>query len=311
MNPGGGSPRPVTAVRPRLKRVEALVNPAAGGVGPGAAEAMARLLAELGLDATVRAALPDELDSALRAAVDAAPDLLIILAGDGTARMAASLCGAAGPLIAPLAGGTMNMLPHALYGPKDWKTALRETVMGGVVTPVSGGQVDGRRFHVAAILGAPALWAEAREAARLGRFKVALHKAHDAWRRAFASRLHFSLDDGPRQRAHALTLMCPLVSRAMTNDEGALEADVLDPKGAAEAFRLGFRTLMSEVAGDWRNDPAVNVGRLLDGEAWARAHIPAIIDGEPVRLAKHVEINFVPLAFRALAPPRRVPAGRR
>ena len=305
MSPGGVTSHPVpTNAAPVLRRVEAVVNPAAGGVGPGAADAMAKLLSELGLDATVRAALPENLQSALQSALDTAPDLLIVLAGDGTARIAASLCGAAGPLIAPLAGGTMNMLPHALYGPKDWKTALRETVTEGVITPVSGGEIEGRRFHVAALLGAPALWAEAREAARQGRFDVALRKGQNAWRRAFASRLHFSLDAGEHRRSHALTLMCPLVSRAMANDEGALEVDVLDPKSAAEAFRLGFRTLMSEVVGDWRDDPAVNVGRCLAGEAWARAHIPAIIDGEPVRLHKRIEIRFIPVAFRALAPPR-------
>src|SRR5665213_277044 len=192
MSPAGVAPRPTTtAVSPLLRRVEAVVNPAAGGVGPGAAEAMAGLLSELGLDARVRAALPEDLQSALQAALDTAPDLLIVLAGDGTARIAASLCGAAGPLIAPLAGGTMNMLPHALYGPKDWKAALRETVTDGVITPVSGGEIEGRRFHVAALLGAPALWAEAREAARRGRFDLALRKGQNAWRRAFASQLHF------------------------------------------------------------------------------------------------------------------------
>jgi len=303
MTPGGTSARPAqAAVSAQLRHVEAIVNPAAGSVGPGAADAMTQLLAELGVPAVVRAAYPGDLRDALQRAVDAAPDLLIILAGDGTARMGASLCGAAGPLIAPLPGG--------LYGLKDWKTALRETVLEGVVTPVSGGEVDGRRFHVAAILGAPALWAEAREAVRTGRFKLAIHKAQNAWRRAFAGRLRFALDDSPTERAHALTLMCPLVSRAMANDELALEVDVLDPKTAAEAFRLGFRTLMSDVMGDWRNDPAVNVARCRQGEAWARGHIPAILDGEPVRLHKRVDISFIPLAFRALAPRRPAPAGR-
>ena len=156
MSPGGVASHPVpTNAAPVLRRVEAVVNPAAGGVGPGAADAMAKLLSELGLDATVRAALPENLQSALQSALDTAPDLLIVLAGDGTARIAASLCGAAGPLIAPLAGGTMNMLPHALYGPKDWKTALRETVTEGVITPVSGGEIEGRRFHVAARRSGP------------------------------------------------------------------------------------------------------------------------------------------------------------
>ena len=34
--------------------------------------------------------------------------------------------------------------------------------------PVAGGEVDGRPFYVAAILGSPALWGPAREAIREG-----------------------------------------------------------------------------------------------------------------------------------------------
>jgi diacylglycerol kinase family enzyme len=196
----------------------------------------------------------------------------------------------------------MNMLPHALYGRADWREALRQTLTHGAATAVSGGEVDDRRFYVAAILGAPALWAEAREAMRHHQLALAVRKARNAWRRAFSSDLKFSLDGAAPRKAKALTLMCPLVSRAMAMDERALEADVLNPRGAAEAFRLGFHALLSEIAGDWRADPAVDVTRCQRGEAFASGHMPAILDGEPARLHKHVEIRFVPLAFRALAP---------
>jgi hypothetical protein len=36
-----------------------------------------------------------------------------------------------GPLVAPLPGGTMNMLPRALYGTADWKVALRRALEEG------------------------------------------------------------------------------------------------------------------------------------------------------------------------------------
>ena len=39
-------------------------------------------------------------------ALAASPDLLLVLAGDGTARLAAERCGPEGPLLAPLPGGT-------------------------------------------------------------------------------------------------------------------------------------------------------------------------------------------------------------
>ena len=291
----------LTPPKVSLRRVEVVVNPLAGGVGPAAAAEVERILADFEFRSTVRSAIGDDLRPTLQAAIDSAPDLLIVLAGDGTARTAASLCGADGPMLAPLAGGTLNMLPHALYGPRDWSSALRELLSAGQPFEVSGGEVDGRRFHVAAMLGAPALLARAREAMRVGQFRLALGHLSHAWRRAFAGRLAFTLDGSEPRKARALTLMCPLVSRVAADTDQALEVDVMDPKGAAEAFRLGFRTLASPIIGDWRSDPSVEVAHCRLGEAWSGGRLPAILDGEPMRLHKRVEIRFIPLAFRALA----------
>ena len=295
-------PRPPAAARPVLRRVEAVVNPSAGSSGPNAKAEVEALLAAAGVDGRVTATAPRRLEATLRQAIDRGPDLLVVVAGDGTARTAASLCGADGPLVAPLAGGTMNMLPHALYGARPWQAALKEILESGVQAAVSGGEVDGKPFYVAAILGAPALWAKAREAMREGRLDVAVRRAGTAVRRAFSSQLTYSLDGRPPAEAEAITLMCPVCSRAMDNSEAALEADVLNPAGAAEAFRLGFRTLVSDIAGDWRQDPAVEVTKFRQGEAWASGTIPAILDGEPMRLHKRIPIRFVPTAFRALVP---------
>ena len=199
----------------------------------------------------------------------------------------------------------MNMLPHALYGPGTWQAALRQVFQEGVETEVSGGEVDERRFYVAAILGEPALWAEAREAARMRKLHLALRKAHNAWRRAFSHRLRFSLDSGLEDKSLALVLMCPLVSKVMDQNDCALEAAALNPHGIAEALRLGARTMLSRLAGDWRQDPAVEVTRCRRGRAWSSgSHMRAILDGEPTRLHKQAEIRFVPVAFRALAPPK-------
>src|SRR6478735_6751920 len=95
-------------------RIEAIINCASGSVGPDAPAELEKLLGDHGLSANICAPLTGELEACLRVAVDARPDLLIVLAGDGTARAAAQLCGPEGPTIAPLPGGTMNMLPHAV-----------------------------------------------------------------------------------------------------------------------------------------------------------------------------------------------------
>ncbi len=269
---------------------------------------MEQILSEAGLDHTVEAIGSDNLEQVLRSAVDAAPDLLIVLAGDGTAAAAAGLCGPDGPLLAPLAGGTMNVLPHALYGPAAWPAALKQALQDGMSLSVSGGMVDQKRFYVAAVLGGPALFAEAREAVRAGRVRLAWLKAQGALSKAFSTRLCFQLEDAAMARAEALALLCPLVSRAMANDERALEAAALNPHGAAEAFRLGFRAMFSDIVGDWRTDPVVDTAKLRRGVAWASSAIPAILDGEPMRLHRRVEIQFVERAFRALTPRLREPA---
>lgn len=297
LGPANPAPAPVRQSLRRIRRVEAVVNPASGSVGPGAVERLEALLADHGFAVRVCEAEPRDIAGAVRAAVDAAPDLLITLAGDGTAGLAAALAGPDGPLVAPLAGGTMNMLPHAVYGPAPWPEALQAMLSHGVERPISGGEVEGHTFYVAAILGAPALWAKAREAMRARRLSVALARGRYALRRAFSGSLRFSLDLREERRTEALMLMCPLVSRGV-NDEDAFEASALDPKNAADAFRLGFNALR----GAWREDPSVTVERVLQAKVMARGHIPAVLDGEPVRLPSSAQVRFIPAAFRALAP---------
>lgn len=281
-----------------VRRVRAVVNRASGSAGSDADAVLERAFAHHGLDAHVAAVDPEGVERAVHAAVDAGPDLLVLVAGDGTARFAGQVCGPDGPLLAPLAGGTMNMLPHALYGPKPWRTALEDILANGEVRDVSGGEVDGRVFFVAAILGAPALWASAREALRAGRMRIAWLRAERALRRAFAGRLRFALDGGDRRRVEALTLMCPLMSHSGVAPD-ALEANALDPKGAAEVFRLGANALLP---GGWRADPSVTTTACQAGRAWAHGHIPLVLDGEPHRLPPEVSFRYLPKAFRAYVP---------
>ncbi len=293
----------VTSSSPRLsthvpmRKVAAVLNVASGGVGPRAAEQMRAIAAEYGLELEPRSATPADIVEALKAAVAERPDVLLVLAGDGTLALSARLCGADGPLLGALPGGTMNMLPFALNGRRAWPEALRAILETGREFPVSGGEVNGQSFYVAAILGAPALWADAREAVRRGKLRLAILRARRAFLRAFKGRLRFALDGGERRKAEALTLMCPLVSRGLDEDVG-LEAATLNPRDALEGFRLGLSTLV----GSWRNDPAVSLQICQSGEAWAHGRVPAILDGEPHRLSSPVKILYRPCAFRAMAP---------
>jgi len=282
------------------RRVEVIANVASGSVGPGAPAELERIFAETGQAARVWSPAPSDLMTCLQAAVDRAPDVLIILAGDGTARAAAELCGPDGPCIAPLPGGTMNMLPHAVYGARPWQEALTLALAHGEPTMLGGGEVEGRRFLVAAILGPPALWAPAREAARFGKPRLAILRARRALSRAFTGRLRYNIDSGPRQKAEALTFICPLTSRALDTEEKALEAAALDVHGAGDLVRLGFHAL----TGDWRDDPSVKTERCHVARVWSAGPIPALLDGELVRLKPLTEVRFQPRLVKVLAIPK-------
>lgn len=284
----------------RFSKVEVIANTASGSVGKDAPELAAKIFADHGIDAHICAPATGELDACLRAAVDARPDLLVVIAGDGTARAAAEMCGPEGPVLAPLPGGTMNMLPHAIYGQRSWQDALSVALAQGVERPMGGGEVEGHRFLVAAILGAPALWAPAREAARRRDHRLAFVRARQALRRAFTGRLRYSFDGAARGKAEALTFMCPSVSRVLDDEEQALEAAALDLNSARDVFRLGFHALTS----DWRNDPGVTDQPIQRARVWASHGIPAILDGESVRLKSSAEVIYRPNLVRVLAIPQ-------
>ena len=280
-----------------IGKVVVLVNPMSGGVSANAAAEATEILSGFACESEVVSLEGDGIDQTIETALAGDADLIVVLAGDGTARAVASRAGADGPLVAPRPGGTMNMLPKALYGTTDWKEALKVILEGGEPQYVSGGEVEGHAFYCAAILGAPALWAPAREALRGGKLKLALTHARRAWRRAFSGRIRFDLDGGPRQRAEALVLISPMISRALDDPVG-LEAAAMNPHDAADAFRLAAHALFD----DWRHDPAVRSRPARRIRVAARSRIPAVLDGEPILLSPDATVRFLPKAFRALAP---------
>ncbi|MFC3069890.1 diacylglycerol/lipid kinase family protein [Phenylobacterium soli] len=290
-----------------IRRVHAVVNPSSGGVGPEAAAELEALLAELGLEHRVSELNPEACERIARGAVDAGPDLVVVLGGDGTARLVAEMCGAEGPLVAPLAGGTMNKLGRALYGAAPWPETLRDLLEAGQPRWVPAGEIEGeakaaggsRAFYCGAVLGSPALLAQAREAIRARAIRRAWRQTVIAQRRAFRARVSYQLN-GEIGRGVAVSLICPTIAQ----DEAAeaLKAAVLDPPDPDAGAAAGLRLVVSNLSGDWRQDPH---GALpcLTGRAWARTPIPVMLDGEFFRFGRRVEFRFRSQGFRALSRP--------
>lgn len=284
-----------------MGRVVMLVNPLSGSVGSNAVAEAEAILADYACEATVVALEAGQFETQIQEALDAKPDVLFVLAGDGTAGTIASRAGPDGPLVAPLPGGTMNMLPRALYGTTDWKAALKVALEEGAPQCVAGGEItDGQSthsFYCAAILGSPALWAPAREAVREGKLQLAWLYARRALRRSFSGRLRFSLDGKTDRRAEALVLISPMISKAMDEHTG-LEAAAMNPSDAAEVLRMAATAVFK----DWRQDPAVTTRAIKRADIRGRSRIPAVVDGEPVLLRHEASVKFIRNAFQALAP---------
>lgn len=280
------------------ERLLAILNTASGSFTPQAPAEVRTIFDSAGLaHGEVVCVSPTELDKVLDEAVDRA-DVLVVLGGDGTIRTAAEKSGHSNKVLIPLPGGTMNMLPRALYGSRGWQDALAETLTNPELHCVSGGRAGPLAFYVAAIVGAPTLWADAREAVRERRFFEALRRAATALRRRISEPLDYVFDGSITGSAEAVAVMCPLISKAMREDEELLEAAAIDARSAGELIRLGVNTLFN----NWREDPAVVRAKVRKVVVSGHGRIPLTVDGELVRLGRRVEIEFTPVAFRSLIP---------
>ena len=86
----------------------------------------------------------DQIERAFAEAATHKPNMLVVLGGDGTIRTAAEACTGTDTYLLPLPGGTLNMLPRALYGEVSWQDALRITLTEPLTKALSAGRY-GRR----------------------------------------------------------------------------------------------------------------------------------------------------------------------
>jgi diacylglycerol kinase family enzyme len=230
-------------------------------------------------------------------------DIFIVLGGDGTIRRAAEACTEAAPYLVALPGGTMNMLPRALYGDLSWEDALKNTLAAPSAKMLSGGRVANKQFLVAAIVGAPTLWVQARESVREGHIADVIEKGSIAFQNMFETKVQYSMSEQINGEAEAVVLICPLVSEEMSGSEQALEAAVVDVENAAQVIRLATAAAF----GKWRDDKKIHLTKTKRVAVQSSKEIPATLDGESVNLGTRAEINFVSRALTVLVPARQVP----
>ena len=280
------------------KRIVAVLNTGSGSCDENSAGHAKAVFDQAGLpQAKIVSVAPGNLEKALDDAV-ANSEVLVVLGGDGTIAAAASRCGPSGSLLIPLPGGTMNMLPKALYGERAWREALADTLADPRVHEFSGGKAEGRSYFCAAILGAPSLWAKAREAGRTGHLIEAAKRSITAMRQSSSDPLEYDFGGWMTGSAEAVAVICPTISKASSQDERTLEAAALDPETAAAFFELAFHTVLET----WRSDASVSRAKVKTVRITGPGKVPVLLDGESVEMGRTVNISFVPVAFRALVP---------
>lgn len=163
---------------------------------------------------------------------------------------------------------------------------------------LSGGRLSDKQFFVAAIVGTPSLWAEPRESIRGGDFVDAIEKGKVAFQKMFETKVQYHISGKISGEAEAVALICPLISREMSDSDQALEAAVIDVDSAAEVIGL----VTAAAFGKWRGDTNILLSKTRRLTVSSGKDVPAVLDGERVNLGRNAEVNFVPKAVRVIVP---------
>jgi diacylglycerol kinase family enzyme len=288
-----------SAIRLSKLNVGAIINTSSGGCDSESEEKMLNVLKGTGIvEPKTWCGGADQMDRSFAEAARQKLDVLIVLGGDGTIRTAAEGCLQEGLYLIPLPGGTMNMLPQALYGEASWEDTLRNVLASPVTKILSGGQIAKKRFFVAAVVGMPALWAQARESIREGGIVEVVEKGAVAFQRMFETKVRYVFSEHSRGEAEAVVLICPLISQELSDSEQALEAAAIDVENAAQVVGLATAAAF----GKWRDDGRVLLAKTKRLTVQSSNDMPAMLDGESVSLGMSAEINFLPQALTVLVP---------
>jgi diacylglycerol kinase family enzyme len=286
-------------IRLSESKVGAIINTSSGGCDSESEQKILSILTRAGIvEPKVWCGEAKEMERSFAEAAGQKLEVLIVLGGDGTIRTAAEACAEKGSYIIPLPGGTMNMLPRALYGDVAWEESLKNTLAAPSLKVLSGGRIAGKQFLIAAIVGAPALLAEPRESMREGNIVDAIEKGSLAFRKMFETKIQYLISGEMKGEAEAVALICPLISEQMSDSEQALEAAVIDVESAAEVIGL----VSTAAFGKWRDHRNILLTRTKSMRVQSPNDIPAILDGEKINLGGSAEITFVPKAVTVLVP---------
>jgi diacylglycerol kinase family enzyme len=242
---------------------------------------------------------PADLGDSFKTVSNDGTDLLIILGGDGTCKSGAEVARRLDIPLVALPGGTMNMLPKALYGTDNYAEALNVALSSSQFRWQAAGNINGEYFYCGAHIGDPTIISDARESMREGDVIEAAKHVPEIIKSIsegdpFKVRVDGEIFD---RRSNGLFLSCPFMTRSATRPD-AFEL--------ASAPRLSMMELagigMMALASDWRNSADIRVIQAQTIDIESQGKIDVLLDGEATSFDCPVKISLEPKGVRVLAP---------
>lgn len=293
-----------------FKRVALVINTAAGTASSmDVSQVEERVKAALPeTEVNVACVAPADLEKAMDDAFASTPDIVIIFGGDGTARGAAKRALTTQIPIAPLPGGTMNVLAKLVFGHADLEKCIAD-LPTCKITGLDVGMVGGEPFFLSVAFGFAGPLAKLRESMRKPRKLGEVTSATSSALRALGP----SLRGGVKWRRagakwhHAQTLVVALGSmeRVITPEEQdvhvgeRLQAASLKLKSFWDVAKLSGDAIRLR---DWRalNQLTLVSARKIELELRSSRAL-AVLDGEPMRLSHATDVTVNEAALPVLA----------
>ncbi|WP_017931152.1 diacylglycerol/lipid kinase family protein [Robiginitomaculum antarcticum] len=242
---------------------------------------------------------PEELGAAFDSIKKDNTDLLIVFGGDGTCKSGAIKARDIGIPLVALPGGTMNILPKALYTTVEWKDALELALAQEKPRWLPAGRVNDHVFFVGLIIGDPIKMADVRENLRDGEVVDAVKQVPDVIEAVTSGKTFFYTVDGTSYERGANTLMltCPSMSEGAAAPD-AFELASVPQMSIASIIGIGAKTLLK----GWRESEHVRVGSVKTVKISGQGHFNILLDGEAEEVDCHIDISLEPKGVLVLAP---------
>lgn len=280
----------------RAMKLVLVLNSLSGHFVRGDADGLAELLSA---HPAVHQAWPldETLDARIGRAMEDGADAIAVGGGDGTIRSVAEVLYRRRSQMAllPLPLGTANLLTHRLYSGRTAEELL-DAAVAATPRPFLPGLVNNRLFLVAAALGFPSIVARARERLRnvdgLPPLPSVSRRLGASLGHAFRPRIRYRHEGDASGPARASGLYIDLD----LSDETHMRYIAVNWRHLGDVVRSGFSILSGTQEARARGQ----AGETCWIVAHSRKPLPAMVDGEPVFLPRHVRIRRASQPIRIL-----------